>query len=91
MKVFTTSSQVNSLAWGGRLCDDVTIHWQCKNRDEPVTESHTDPDPTYIPHWSDDLFGCIDDVYDLIVQADPDRPITSMDLARRCNLGWEEV
>ena len=56
-----------------------------------MTEHHTDPDPTFIPHWSDDLFGRIDDVYDLIVQADPDRPITSLDLARRCNLGWEEV
>ncbi len=60
--------------------------------EKPVTENHhTDPSPTFIPHWSDDLFGRIDDVYDLIVQADQDRPITSIDLARRCNLGWEEV
>ena len=57
-----------------------------------MTENHhTDPSPTFIPHWSDDLFGRIDDVYDLIVQADPDRPITSIDLAIRCSLGWEGV
>ncbi len=57
-----------------------------------MTEHHdTDPSPTFTPHWADDLFGHIDEVLDVIGQATRECPIRSVELAKKLDLGWEEI